>query len=71
MAKQFVEGNKYVFVAKKYLQWARREGLSVGGWYKSVNGMEVEILNDIDGNCNEYSVGPKWCKCIENNQGRL
>ncbi|NFA13584.1 hypothetical protein EXM33_13620 [Clostridium botulinum] len=73
MAKQFVERNTYVFSAKKYLKWHRsyKPSVNIPTWHKDINGRIVNILTDDYGNCNEYSVGPEWCKCIENNQGRL
>ncbi|NFO72340.1 hypothetical protein FDC51_19825 [Clostridium botulinum] len=73
MAKQFVQGNKYVFTSKKYLQWARLNCEGYGTWHKDINGMEVDIVDFHDGYAERtrYGVSPEWCKCIKNSQGRV
>ncbi|AUN10397.1 hypothetical protein [Clostridium botulinum] len=74
MAKQFVEGNKYVFSAKKFKNQCRKDGISIKSitWHKSIDGRLVSPRNGLEGMwCNGLSIDRSWCKCIENNQGRL
>jgi len=72
MAKKFVESNKYVFSTKKYKKWARYNNAPINAtWHNEINGRKVDVLNEQDGYVGIYGVGREWCKCIENNQGRL
>ncbi|EPY2283463.1 hypothetical protein ACTQ4P_05410 [Clostridium sporogenes] len=72
MAKQFVEGNKYVFSAKKFKNQCRKDGISIKSitWHKSIDGRLVRTKGR-NGVCDGLYVDRLWCKCIENNQGRL
>ena len=62
MAKQFVKGNIYVFIAKK-----------VGGspknyiWESDINGHAVTIESKDKAFIGVYGILPEWCKCIKNN----
>ncbi|NEZ84627.1 hypothetical protein EXN54_20090 [Clostridium botulinum] len=72
MAKQFVEGNKYVFSAKKFKNSVGKKNYREGRrWKTKLNGQEVTIKSTKRGECGYFLIAPQWCKCIENNQGRL
>lgn len=67
MSKQFVEGNKYVFVTKKCKKDMKRSDGRWGGhsiWAKEINGMIVNIESPIIARCKCYLIEPTWCKCI-------
>lgn len=69
MSKQFVEGNVYVFVAKKLLNTCKgnKNKKSNNEWAKDINGREVRIRNESSGSAGMFGVSPEWCKCIKNN----
>ncbi|MGO5072385.1 hypothetical protein ACTQ4K_00290 [Clostridium sporogenes] len=74
MAKQFVEGNKYVFSAKKFKNQCRKDGISIKSytWHDYINGRIVRSKSGTcNGVCDGLDVDRLWCKCVENNQGRL
>ncbi|WP_061334664.1 hypothetical protein [Clostridium botulinum] len=73
MAKQFVEGNKYVFSAKKFKNQCRKDGITIKSitWHKSIDGRLVKTEDGFSGICDGLYIDRSWCKCIENNQGRL
>ena len=72
MAKQFVEGNKYVFSAKKFKNHMGKKKYETNKcWVNESNGRAVTIESSVTGGYEYYGIVPQWCKCIENNQGRL
>ena len=68
MSKQFIEGNVYVFVAKKVLKRVKdkKDIKDVRDWANEINGKQVTMRNKFDAKCDIYSVSPEWCKCISN-----
>ena len=68
MSKQFVEGNVYVFVAKKLLSTCKGSTNKKANnfWAKDINGREVRIGKH-KGKVGMFGVYPEWCKCIKNN----
>ncbi|NFP92379.1 hypothetical protein [Clostridium sporogenes] len=72
MAKQFVRGNRYVFSTKKFKHSVGKKNYREGRiWKTKLNGQEVTIKSTKRGECGYFLIAPQWCKCIENNQGRL
>lgn len=73
---KFTKGNIYVFSAKKYLQWARRNKKFISNhddWHKKINGrlMNWDKLNNKP-KCSTlqddwgYLTIREWCKCVYN-----
>ena len=65
---EFIKDHKYVFVAKKYLKWKRRnDKKSKAIWYKDING--VQFLATDNATSLEvqegYAVSRCWCKEVE------
>jgi len=66
MAKQFVEGNVYVFTSKKYLQRMKEIGGDVYPYHKKFNGKTV-VVKGINGYVEGNQISENWCKCIKEN----
>ncbi|HDK7167201.1 TPA: hypothetical protein PTV44_001035 [Clostridium botulinum] len=69
MVKQFIKGSKYVFSTKKF----KNDTGETNNWINDINDMKVKIIDSDFAEVGrlDYLVMPEWCKCIENNQGRL
>ena len=67
MAKQFVNGNVYVFSNKKLKAWNKRNNNERSRWGIFKNGIIVTIGNHNNAFIGIYGVVPEWCKCIKNN----
>ena len=69
MSKQFIEGNVYVFVAKKSLNTCINKANKKAFifWAKDINGREVGFNSEWRGKVGMFGVYPEWCKCIKNN----
>lgn len=66
MSKHFIEGNIYVFVAKKVLRTCKSKVVrrETNGWAKEINGNRVDVINSYNGHAGKYGVTASWCKCI-------
>ena len=64
MSKQFIEGNVYVFVAKRVKS---KCSLNLLTWESDVNGRVVTIESEDKAFIGTYGILPQWCKCIKNN----
>lgn len=65
--KNFKEGKKYVFVAKKVKRrHNNREWKKSRIWANELNGREVQyLINDFEGIINEFTVIVPWCKEVK------
>lgn len=67
--REFRQGLKYVFTTKRFKRAAKRAGFyhdsKRSGWFKDCNGLEVYVIDSLNGEVRGYFVEPDWCKVIK------